>query len=136
LKQFAKQDIKSKTVVKTVTREMFSRFSSTYSDILDMQLQILYDDAMLAEVIPEVLKVVAAITQGQKPHCENVLVALLLKLSMVLSGGKDVSPPKNSDVFQRPCHQTPIPAPTSQEFITGPVATLPPHLNLWRKYCK
>ena len=58
-----------------------------------MQLGILYEDATLAKVMPDVLKKLASIAQGDMPYSENVLTALTLKLSSLLAG-PDYVPPK------------------------------------------
>lgn len=59
-----------------------------------MQLKVLYADATMAEVMPQVLKSIHAITQGEMPYSENVMSALLLKLSSLLAGPNYVPPLK------------------------------------------
>ncbi|KAI0761409.1 hypothetical protein BC629DRAFT_995836 [Irpex lacteus] len=85
LKHLAQKDLKAKITKETVAREVFSRFSSMYSDILDMQLEILYQDSMLADTLPKVLKTTTSIAQGNMPYSEKALAALLTKLSTFLS---------------------------------------------------
>lgn len=50
-----------------------------------MQLEILYQDSMLADTLPKVLKATTSIVQGNMPYSERALVALLTKLSTFLS---------------------------------------------------
>lgn len=60
-----------------------------------MQLEHIYKEVMLAEVMPSVLKMVASVIEGQRPYCENVVSALLLKLSDLLS--LSPQPPQDPD---------------------------------------
>ncbi|THG94443.1 hypothetical protein EW026_g7032 [Hermanssonia centrifuga] len=84
LKSLAENDIKSKLSAVAIVEEVFSRFSSIYSEILDMQLQFLYTNAIMSQVMTEIQHKVRVAVQGQIPHAENVLGTLLLKLSSLL----------------------------------------------------
>lgn len=50
-----------------------------------MQLELLYNDATLAAITPNVQKTIAEIAQGKKPYCEKVLVKIMFKFSAMLS---------------------------------------------------
>ncbi len=49
-----------------------------------MQLQFLYTNAIMSQVMTEIQHKVRVAVQGQIPHAENVLGTLLLKLSSLL----------------------------------------------------
>lgn len=51
-----------------------------------MELKILYADATMAKVMPEIIKTVPLLVGGGMAHGENVVTALLLKLSALLAG--------------------------------------------------
>ncbi|PSS38155.1 hypothetical protein PHLCEN_2v15 [Hermanssonia centrifuga] len=84
LKAAAERDLKSKLSAETIVEEVFSRFSPTYPEILEMQLQFLYTNATMSEVTAGIHDKIKAVVQGQLPHAENVLNTLLLRLSSLL----------------------------------------------------
>ncbi|KAI0339999.1 hypothetical protein BDW22DRAFT_1360473 [Trametopsis cervina] len=98
LKILAFDDLKSRITEMTINREIFSKFTATYNEVLEMQMQILCTGAMLAQVMPKTLKTVAAVTQSsQMPHVENALAAMILKLSMILSTNESALPSSSSE---------------------------------------
>ncbi|KAI0339997.1 hypothetical protein BDW22DRAFT_1360470 [Trametopsis cervina] len=84
LKDLALKDLESRITAETISQEMFSKFSSTYEEVLQMELENLYANCMLAVVMPELLERIASITHGDLPHSEVVLSALIRKLSALL----------------------------------------------------
>lgn len=113
LKLLAKNDIQRKMSVHTVVKESFSHFSSTcvchfingmqlvihtdsYPDILNMQLEILYDDALLSRAMLAIQQKLRQVVEGHLPHTENVLGALIMKLSSLLALERCAPPSKPS----------------------------------------
>lgn len=62
-----------------------------------MQLEILYQDSMLADTLPKVLKTTTSIAQGNMPYSEKALAALLTKLSAFLSSPAGFGFARSSD---------------------------------------
>ncbi|KAI0082890.1 hypothetical protein BDY19DRAFT_911024, partial [Irpex rosettiformis] len=73
LKTLARNDLKTKITKETITREVFSRFSSMHSEILNMELGILYMSSLLPDILPKVLEMISSIAQGDMPHSEKAL---------------------------------------------------------------
>ncbi|KAI0761408.1 hypothetical protein BC629DRAFT_995759 [Irpex lacteus] len=99
LKFLAREDLKTKITSENVAREIFSRFSSMYDEVLDTELEILYSDSMLADTLPKVLKITTSISRGNMPYGEKALAVLLTKLSTFLV--QPLKPPL-PPVFCRP----------------------------------
>ncbi|KAI0761405.1 hypothetical protein BC629DRAFT_1597304 [Irpex lacteus] len=83
LKELARKDLMSKVTPKTVAKEIFSKFSSMYEDILHAQLQFLYTGDAMATALPDLLKIVKRITTMGMLHTDK---ALMIKLSTLLNG--------------------------------------------------
>ncbi|KAI0684087.1 hypothetical protein BC835DRAFT_668948 [Cytidiella melzeri] len=96
LKKFAQEDLKSRISSENIAREVFCRFSSMHSGILDMHLKVLYTDGVLAEAMPAVRKTIATISQGDMPYSDKALSALLVKLSTFMAVLPEPLPPAPS----------------------------------------
>ena len=60
---------------------------ASYPDILDMQLEHLYTDGLMSRVVNDTQQKLHEVAAGSLPHAENVLGALLRKLSLLLAVG-------------------------------------------------
>ena len=58
---------------------------ASYPDILDMQLEHLYTDGLMSRVVNDTQQKLHEVAAGSLPHAENVLGALLIKLSSLLA---------------------------------------------------
>ncbi|KAI0339998.1 hypothetical protein BDW22DRAFT_430761 [Trametopsis cervina] len=91
LKNKAFAELESQVTSRTVTHEMFSNFSSMYRDVLKMQLSFAFSEDTLQTIMPEIMKNIRPIVQGEMPHSEQVLSALLSKLketTILLASGQ------------------------------------------------
>ncbi|KAI0684088.1 hypothetical protein BC835DRAFT_668947 [Cytidiella melzeri] len=118
--------VKSRISSDNITREVFSRFTSMYSEILEMQLQIMYTGTTLADAMPKVLKTVTTISQGNMQYSEKALSALLMKLStfLVVLPKPDLSPSQAESLSQEIC--APLPFDTTAASSSPP---LPPPID-------
>ncbi|KAI0086240.1 hypothetical protein BDY19DRAFT_1059097 [Irpex rosettiformis] len=90
LKILARRDLEARISEENIIREVFSKFSSMYGDILDMELGTLYTSSMLPHTLPNILKTVTSIARGGMPYSEKALAALLTKLSTCVTPPKPV----------------------------------------------
>ena len=58
-----------------------------------MQLDYLYTNEMLAQVYPQLEKMMERIAKGVVPHCENILLELMRKLASLMSGDGQATVP-------------------------------------------
>ncbi|KAJ3558349.1 hypothetical protein NM688_g973 [Phlebia brevispora] len=90
LKQLAAENLSSKMSADVIVQEVFSRFSSTYPDVLAQQLNYLCKRNILSKRSPAVRQKLKDVVEGNLPHTENLLEALLFRLSDLISSSPEV----------------------------------------------
>ncbi|KAJ3526498.1 hypothetical protein NM688_g8254 [Phlebia brevispora] len=89
LKDLAYDDIRNKVSAQTVVEEVFSRFSSLYPVVRNMQLEYLYEGGMLALAVPTIEEKLKEAVEKRMPHAVEVMGAFVIKLSLLLVQNQD-----------------------------------------------
>ncbi|KAF7789945.1 hypothetical protein EIP86_000893 [Pleurotus ostreatoroseus] len=84
LKTRAKKEIERQLSATNIVEEVFSRFSSSYPEILSMELDFLYKNATMSQVMPAIRDKLRRVTDGQMAHAEHALDNMFTKLSLML----------------------------------------------------
>ncbi|KAG1890335.1 hypothetical protein F4604DRAFT_1709872 [Suillus subluteus] len=87
LKALAFQAIKSNLSESNILDEAFSWFTAQYSDIRQMELELLLEFRSAFEVATPLERIVDAVLQGEKPHACAMLHAFLARLAQSEAGG-------------------------------------------------
>lgn len=87
LEALAFQAIKSSLSECNILDEAFSWFTAQYSDIRQMELELLLEFRSAFEVAAPLERIVDAFLQGEKPHAHAMLHAFLARLARPEAGG-------------------------------------------------
>ncbi|KAH9938914.1 hypothetical protein B0H21DRAFT_51460 [Amylocystis lapponica] len=84
LKKLAKNNIKTKLSAYNILTELFSRFTSRYPEIFELQVQFMRENIHMKAIwLSQLPRWMGIVASGDLPHCSAVLVALCQTLASV-----------------------------------------------------
>ncbi|KAH9938930.1 hypothetical protein B0H21DRAFT_52118 [Amylocystis lapponica] len=81
LRELAKNDIKQKLTEDNILVELFSHFTSNYSEILELEIQFISDNSHIkTKVLTSIPQWMESVAAGHQPHSAEVLISLFQNL--------------------------------------------------------